>query len=75
MEKKKEGVLSFFINFFALPVVSAGRWMSTKFKSINLFAFIMDYIIEAPFKLFVAAFEDWLGFMREKKEEVFHDNE
>ncbi|MBT4516502.1 MAG: hypothetical protein HOC78_01255 [Candidatus Komeilibacteria bacterium] len=75
VEKKKEGVLSFFINFFALPVVSAGRWMSTKFKSINLFAFIMDYIIEAPFKLFVAAFEDWLGFMREKKEEVFHDNE
>jgi hypothetical protein len=75
VEKKKEGVLSFFINFFALPVVSAGRWMSTKFKSINLFAFIMDYIIEAPFKLFVAAFEDWLGFMKEKKDEVFHDNE
>ncbi|MBT4209945.1 MAG: hypothetical protein HOE19_03470 [Candidatus Komeilibacteria bacterium] len=75
IEKKKEGVLSFFINFFALPVVSAGRWMSARFKSINLFAFIMDYIIEAPFKLFVAAFEDWLGFMREKKEEVFHDNE
>jgi len=75
VEKKKEGLLSFFINFFALPIVSAGRWMSTKFKSINLFAFIMDYIIEAPFKLFVAAFEDWLGFMKEKKEEVFHDNQ
>lgn len=75
VENKKEGVLSFFINFFALPIVSAGRWMSTKFKSINLFAFIMDYIIEAPFKLFVAAFEDWLGFMKEKKEEVFHDDQ
>lgn len=73
--KKKEGLLVFFINFFSLPVISAGRWMAARFKSINLFAFVMDYIIEAPFKLFVAAFEDWLGFMREKKEEVFHNEE
>jgi hypothetical protein len=73
--KKKEGIISFFINFFALPIVAVGRWMSTKFKKINLFAFVMDFIIEAPFKLFVSAFEDWLGFIREKKEEVYHDNE
>jgi len=75
VEKKKEGLLSFFLNFFSLPVISAGRWMAARFKSINVFAFIMDYIIEAPFKLFVAAFEDWLGFMKEKKEEVFRSDE
>lgn len=73
--KKKEGFLVFIINFFSLPVISAGRWMSARFKSINVFAFVMDYIIEAPFKLFVAAFEDWLGFMKEKKEEVFQSND
>lgn len=70
----KEGALSFFINFFSLPVVSAGRWLATKFKKINVFAFIMDYIIEAPFKMFIYAFEDWIGFMKEKREEVYHDN-
>lgn len=75
VEKRKEGVLSWLINFFALPVISAGRWMSTKFKRLNLFAFIMDYIVEAPFKLLVGALEHWLGFMREKKEEVYHDNQ
>ncbi len=75
VEKEKEGVISFLVNFFALPIVAAGRWMASKFKKINLFAFIMDYIVEAPFKLFVAALEHWLGFMREKKEEVFHDNQ
>jgi len=73
--KKKEGILTFIINFFSLPVISAGRWMAERFKSINVFAFVMDYIIEAPFKLFVAAFEDWLGFMKEKKEEVFDHEE
>ncbi len=73
--KKKEGFISFLINFFSLPIVAAGRWMSRRFKKINVFAFIMDFIIEAPFKLFISAFEDWLGFLREKKEEVYHDNQ
>jgi len=75
VENKSEGILVFFLNFFSLPIISAGRWMSERFKSINVFAFVMDYIIEAPFKLFVSAFEDWLGFMKEKKEEVFHGDE
>lgn len=70
----KEDALGFFINFFSLPVVAVGRWLATKFKKINVFAFVMDYIVEAPFKLFVSAFEDWIGFMKEKKEEVYHDN-
>jgi len=75
VEKKQEGALSWLINFFALPIIAAGRWMSTKFKRLNLFAFIMDYIVEAPFKLLVGALEHWLGFMREKKDEVYHDNQ
>ncbi|MCD4761152.1 hypothetical protein K8R42_04600, partial [bacterium] len=75
VEKKKEGLFSFLINFFALPIVGSGRWMANRFRRINLFAFIMDYIVEAPFKLFVEALEHWVGFMREKKDEVFHDNQ
>lgn len=70
----KEDALGFFINFFSLPVIAVGRWMAGRFKKINVFAFVMDYIIEAPFKMFVSAFEDWIGFMKEKKEEVYHDN-
>lgn len=72
--KKKEGLISFLINFFSLPIIGLGLWMSRRFRKINVFAFVMDYIVEAPFKLFIAALEDWLGFMREKKEEVEHEN-
>ncbi len=70
----KEDALSFFMNFFSLPIVAVGRWLSTKFRKINVFAFVMDFIIEAPFKMVVLAFEDWMGFMKEKKEEVYHDD-
>jgi len=72
--KRKEGAISFLINFFSLPIIGLGLWMSRRFRKINIFAFIMDYIVEAPLKLLIAALEDWLGFMREKKEEVEHEN-
>ncbi|MCB9802698.1 hypothetical protein H6761_01595 [Candidatus Nomurabacteria bacterium] len=71
--QRKVGILGFFIDFFSLPIISAGRWLSTKFKKINVFAFIMDYIIEAPFKIFIAAFEEWLGFLKDKKEDIYHE--
>ncbi len=71
--QNKAGILSFLIDFFSLPIISAGRWLSTKFKKINLFAFVMDYIIEAPFKIFIAVFEEWLGFLKDKKEDIYHE--
>ncbi len=71
--EKKEGFWSFLVSFFSLPIVSMGRWLSTKFKRINVFAFVMDYIIEAPFKIFIAAFEEWLSFLREKKEDMYRE--
>ena len=33
----------------------------------------MDFIIEAPFKMFIAGFEDWLDFMKEKKEDIYRN--
>lgn len=71
--QKKEGLISFLINFFSLPIISVGHWLSIRFKKINIFAFIMDFIIEAPFKMFIAAFEDWIDFMKEKKEDIYRN--
>ena len=71
--QRKVGLIAFFIDFFSLPIVSAGRWLSTKFKKINVFAFVMDYIIEAPFKIFIAIFEEWLGFLKDQKDNMYHE--
>ena len=71
--QKKEGPVSFLINFFSLPLIAVGHYLSIKFKKINIFAFIMDFIIEAPFKMFIAGFEDWLDFMKEKKEDIYRN--
>jgi len=73
--QRREGVISFVVKFFSLPIIGVGRWLSTKFRHINVFAFVMDYIIEAPFKMILLVMEHWFGFIKEKREEVYHDRE
>lgn len=68
---KKEGALNFLIDFFSLPIVRVGKWLSEKLSKINVFVYIMDFIIEAPFKTFIEIFEEWTSFVKEKKEEIF----
>lgn len=68
--KKKENIFTALADFFFTPIVAAGRWLSVNFSKINLFVFIMDMIIEAPFKLIINVSEQWFAFVKEKKEEL-----
>jgi uncharacterized membrane protein len=58
-------------DLFTLPIISLGRWLALKFASINIFVFIMDFIIEAPLKIVLRAVDTFIHFVREKKEEVY----
>ena len=69
---RKENPLVFLINLFTLPFLRTGHWISEKFSQINVFVFILDFIIEAPFKIFLEVIEDWIAFLREKKEEIYN---
>ncbi len=68
---KRENIVSVIIDFFAIPIVRAGRMISVNFSKVNVFVFVLDVIIEAPFKLIVDVFEDWFAYMREKREEIY----
>lgn len=67
---KRDSAIMAVIDFFALPVLRVGRWISSKTSKINIFMFIMDFIIEAPFKVLIETVEEWLAFQRHKKEEI-----
>ncbi len=58
------------VDFFALPILRAGQWLSNSISRINVFIFIFDFIIEAPLKLFLNILEEWFAFMKERKEEL-----
>jgi hypothetical protein len=58
------------IDFFSLPILRAGQWLSASVSRINIFIFFFDFIIETPYKIFLNILEEWFGFMKEKKEEL-----
>lgn len=66
----RENIMGFLIDFFSVPIVATGKWLSGKFARLNVFAFILDFIIEAPFKIFVEIAEQWTRYVRERKEEL-----
>ncbi|MBI2050775.1 MAG: hypothetical protein HYT31_03130 [Parcubacteria group bacterium] len=66
----KRGMFRALWSFFTLPVLHAGKWMSTRFAHINVFIFVLDFVIEAPFKAFIKVIEEWMNYVYEKKEEI-----
>jgi len=69
--QQKEGIISFIKDLFSIPIIQMGQWFSVRLSNINVFVFVLDFIIEAPFKTFVEVFEEWIYFIKEEKEKLY----
>jgi len=67
----REGIFAIIQDFFSLPFIKFGRWLSLRFSRVNIFVFILDFIIETPFKTLIEIFEQWVSFLRKKREEIY----
>lgn len=68
--ERRDNIVSFIADFFYVPVVKVGKWLNEKFSRLNFLVFVLDFIIEAPFKIFVDIAEEWTKYVKERKEEV-----
>lgn len=68
--ESREKFITLLVDFFYVPIIEAGKWLSEKFSKINVFVFILDVIIEAPFKVFITVAEEWTKYVRERKDEI-----
>ncbi|NQV11875.1 hypothetical protein HQ524_00780 [Candidatus Uhrbacteria bacterium] len=68
--EKQGGVIGTIFDFFLMPVVRVGRWISLRAPKVNIFIFFLDFIVEAPFKLAIELAEAWIAFMRDQKEDL-----
>jgi len=68
--ENNRGTLVIIADILFLPIIRAGRWVALRAPRINIFLFFFDFIIEAPFKATVEIVENWLAFLREKREEI-----
>ncbi|MFW5888349.1 MAG: hypothetical protein ACOCVY_01390 [Patescibacteria group bacterium] len=68
--ERKENIFTFILDFFYIPIAAVGKWLSERFSRINVFIFVLDFIIEAPFKVFVEIAEQWTRYVRERREDL-----
>jgi hypothetical protein len=68
--RKKEGIMGFLTDLFMMPILQVGQWLSSEMSNINVFVYVLDFIIEAPFKTFVDIFEEWIYYINEEKDKI-----
>lgn len=70
IERERESLFFLVVDFLSLPFLQVGRRLSLTVRQLNVVLFVMDFLIEAPFKLFLRAVEDWFTFLRQKRDEL-----
>jgi len=65
-----ENFFTFLWSFVSVPVTATGKWLSGKFSKLNFLAFILDFIVEAPFKVLVTVAEEWTKYLKERKDSI-----
>lgn len=68
--EEKENALTPIADFFFMPVLSLGKFFSGGLSKLNFLIFVFDFLIEAPFKLIFEVVEEWISFVRKRKEEI-----
>lgn len=58
-------------DFFYLPFILVGQWISSKYARVNAIGYILDIAIELPLKTFLRLVRQWSRFLNEKQEEIF----
>jgi hypothetical protein len=71
LTSRRVGLLGSLQDFFYLPFVTLGQWLSRKYSQINVIAQFMDIAIELPLKSMLRLLQQWVSFLRERHEELY----
>lgn len=66
----KQGLVTLLVDFLFMPVIRVGKRLTTSIAQVNIFLYLFDFFIEAPFKLLFAFFDQWFYYLRGKGEEL-----
>jgi hypothetical protein len=66
----RRSLISVMFDFFYIPFIRVGHWLSDKYSRLNVVTFILDLAIELPLKTSLRVVQQWAGFIRDKQEEL-----
>lgn len=58
------------VDIVATPIVGLGKKLTEGVSKISPLPFIMDFIIESPYKAILWVFEEWNSYIKEQREEI-----
>jgi len=70
VEEGGTGIFGFILEWFSLPFVQLGKWMSNQWARYNVVIVMMVALVDLPFQIFIEFLEQWRYFIKEKKEEI-----
>lgn len=73
MLKSKGSMLSALMDFFSVPFIKVGQFLSSSFSRVNVFLFFFDFIIETPFKTLIKFIDEWVTYAKEKKDDILSE--
>jgi hypothetical protein len=68
--ERRENIFTLLLDLFYMPIIMIGKWLSSNVSKVNVFVFVFDFIIEAPFKVVVEVAEDWTRYVKERKDNM-----
>lgn len=71
MVDERRGILSALADFFYTPFVRIGQVIAANYAKVNVVSLFLDILIELPLKTVLRIFEQWIGFIREKREDIY----
>jgi hypothetical protein len=70
MIEARRGAFAFIADFFYTPFIRIGHWISDTYASFNVVSRVLDIMIEMPLKTVLRFMQQWIGFLRDKQEEM-----
>lgn len=68
---KQPSILATLRDFFYLPFILLGQWLSNKYARVNAVGIILDMAIELPLKTVLRLLRQWTRFLSEKHDEIY----
>jgi hypothetical protein len=65
---RRESFFAIIADFFYTPFIKLGEWLSARYRQINVLTVILDLMIEMPLKTTLRILQEWVRFMRDKRE-------
>jgi hypothetical protein len=65
---RRESIFDIIGDFFYTPFIKLGEWLSARYRRLNVITTILDLLIEMPLKTTLRILQEWVRFMRDKRE-------